>query len=43
MPKKGAFTHEQIIDGVLLFRNKLIKNYGSGNSKYQCIFKIINK
>jgi len=34
MPKKGVLSHEVIIEGVVTYKDKLIKDYGSGNSKY---------
>jgi len=33
MPKKGALSHKCIIEGAILFKDKLIQDYGCGNSK----------
>jgi len=33
MPKKGALSHERIIEGAKLFKDNLIRDYGFGNSK----------
>lgn len=38
MPKKGALSHQEIIEGAILFKNNIIKDYGSGISKYNSYF-----